>query len=68
MQTGVFPSLAPFAHALAAVLTAALNGSILFVTSSLEGIFQSKKNLTLLWFDYSRPIMSMQKDEFMKAF
>lgn len=31
--TGVFPSLAPFAHALAAVLTAALTGSVLFITS-----------------------------------
>ncbi|MCO5604527.1 hypothetical protein L7F22_058694 [Adiantum nelumboides] len=31
--TGVFPSLAPFAHALAAILTAALTGSVLFITS-----------------------------------
>lgn len=31
--TGMFPSFAPFAHALAAVLTAALTGSILFITS-----------------------------------
>lgn len=31
--TGVFPFLAPFAHALAAVLTASLTGSILFITS-----------------------------------
>ncbi|KAI5078622.1 hypothetical protein GOP47_0006293 [Adiantum capillus-veneris] len=31
--TGVFPFFAPFAHGLAAVLTAALTGSILFVTS-----------------------------------
>lgn len=31
--TGMFPSLAPFAHALAAILTAALTGSILFITS-----------------------------------
>eukprot|EP00250_Pteridium_aquilinum_P014543 c22052_g1_i1 orf=516-1757(+) len=31
--TGVFPSLAPFAQALAAILTAALTGSILFITS-----------------------------------
>lgn len=31
--TGLFPFFAPFAHGLAAVLTAALTGSILFVTS-----------------------------------
>lgn len=31
--TGVFPCFAPFAHALAAVLAAALTGSILFITS-----------------------------------
>lgn len=31
--TGVFPSLAPFSQALAAILTAALSGSILFITS-----------------------------------
>eukprot|EP00250_Pteridium_aquilinum_P011931 c20399_g2_i1 orf=220-1464(-) len=31
--TGVFPFFAPFAHGLAAVLTAALTGSILFITS-----------------------------------
>ena len=39
VQTGVFPSLPPFAHALAAVLTAALSGSILFMTSFPKGIF-----------------------------
>ncbi|KAH7293343.1 hypothetical protein KP509_28G021600 [Ceratopteris richardii] len=31
--TGMFPVLAPFAHALAAVLTASITGSILFITS-----------------------------------
>lgn len=31
--TGIFPFFAPFAHGLAAVLTAALTGSILYVTS-----------------------------------
>ncbi|KAH7437834.1 hypothetical protein KP509_05G091300 [Ceratopteris richardii] len=31
--TGMFPLFAPFAHGLAAVMTAALTGSILFVTS-----------------------------------
>lgn len=36
--TGIFPFLAPFAHALAAVLTAALTGSILFITSFPQGI------------------------------
>ena len=38
MQTGVFPFIAPFAHAVAAVLTAALTGSILFITSFPQGM------------------------------
>ena len=47
LQTGVFPSLAPFAHALAAVITAALTGSILFITSFPKGI--------IYWFHYVFP-------------
>ena len=38
LQTGVFPFIAPFAHAVAAVLTAALTGSILFITSFPQGM------------------------------
>jgi hypothetical protein len=37
VQTGIFPFFAPFAQAFAAVLTAALTGSMYYVNSSRQG-------------------------------
>jgi hypothetical protein len=60
VQTGVIPMFVPFAHLFAAVLTAALTGSMYYVISSPKGkVSQVKSGLSMigpLGFNYSYTI------------
>jgi hypothetical protein len=60
VQTGVIPMFVPFAHLFAAVLTAALTGSMYYVISSPKGkVSQVESGLSMigpLGFNYSYTI------------
>jgi hypothetical protein len=50
MQTGVIPMFVPFAHLFAAVLTAALTGSMYYVISSPKGnVVECNQSLLSKW-------------------
>ena len=46
MQTGMLPLFVPFAQAFAAVITAALTGSLYYVAASPKGAFGSSSSLS----------------------